>query len=389
MTGESRFLSSSPWYELFSRGSRDWLRHNEKVREAVRGQIMDLVASDDFMSDSAERTVQVPVRLLEHARFRLAEGHTQKGAGQGDAKAGDELRPAQPGSGEQGEEGEGGRGDGGFKLLLEFKVDDIVDWLMEELELPDLKPVASSVVEDDTIVREGTGRRGIRARLDRRRTVKEAVKRRAIQSDPKPFVDDDLRFHQLKARPRVASNAVVIFALDVSASMSTAERKLAKTFFFFALAGLRRRYRRIDVRFIAHTTEAWEFAEGAFFEVTGSGGTEASCAFQLARKLLDEHYDAASYNAYLFYASDGENAVEDRDPAFAALTALAERLNHFGYLETRPPSTRFGHTQMRGIVADLRANGMAANEEVVAEVKDVWRAIRHFFVREAQSLSPP
>jgi uncharacterized sporulation protein YeaH/YhbH (DUF444 family) len=385
MTADSRFLASSPWYELFSRGSRDWLRHNQKVRDAVHGQIMDMLASDDFISDSADRTVRVPVRMLEHARFRLADTGTQRGAGQGDAKAGDELRPAQPGGEQGGEEGEGGRGDGGFKLMLEFKVDDIVDWLMEELELPDLKPVHATTVEDDTIVREGTGKRGIRARLDRRRTVKEAVKRRAIQTAPKPFVDDDLRFHQLKTRPRVASNAVVVFALDVSASMSGAERKLAKTFFFFALAGLRRRYRKIDVRFIAHTTEAWEFAEPAFFEVTGSGGTEASCAFQLARQLLDDHYDPASYNAYLFYASDGENAVEDREPAFAALAGLCERLNHFGYLETRPPTTRFGHTQMRSIVADLKARGAPADEDVVSEVKDVWRAIRHFFVREAQA----
>jgi uncharacterized protein len=24
------------WYDLFSRGARDWLRHNDKVRDAVR-----------------------------------------------------------------------------------------------------------------------------------------------------------------------------------------------------------------------------------------------------------------------------------------------------------------------------------------------------------------
>jgi hypothetical protein len=24
------------WYDLFSRGARDWLRHNEKVQDAVR-----------------------------------------------------------------------------------------------------------------------------------------------------------------------------------------------------------------------------------------------------------------------------------------------------------------------------------------------------------------
>ena len=27
------------WYELFSRGARDWLRHNEKIREAVRARL--------------------------------------------------------------------------------------------------------------------------------------------------------------------------------------------------------------------------------------------------------------------------------------------------------------------------------------------------------------
>ena len=26
---------AAKWYELFSRGARDWLRHDEKVREAV------------------------------------------------------------------------------------------------------------------------------------------------------------------------------------------------------------------------------------------------------------------------------------------------------------------------------------------------------------------
>ena len=32
------------WYELFSRGSRDWLRHSEKIREAVREHLPQIVA---------------------------------------------------------------------------------------------------------------------------------------------------------------------------------------------------------------------------------------------------------------------------------------------------------------------------------------------------------
>ena len=300
-----RFSEQTPWYELFSRGARDWLRHNQKVREAVREQLSDLLAGGNFITQPDQRTVQVPVRLLEHARFRLAEPQKQSGAGQGNAQEGDTLRPADAGDPDGSAEGEGGHDNGGFKLLLELKVDDIVDWLTEEMQLPDLRPKSGATLEDNEIVREGSGRRGIRARLDRRRTIKQAVKRRAIQSDPAPFTDDDLRFHQLRQRLRMASNAVVVFALDVSASMTSIERKLAKTFFFFALSGLRRQYHRVDVRFVAHTTEAWEFAEKDFFEVTGSGGTMASCAFDLVQGILDEHYEASQWNAYMFYASDG------------------------------------------------------------------------------------
>jgi len=32
------------WYDLFSRGARDWLRHNEKVRDAVRQHLPQIVS---------------------------------------------------------------------------------------------------------------------------------------------------------------------------------------------------------------------------------------------------------------------------------------------------------------------------------------------------------
>ena len=83
--------------------------------------------------------MRVPVRLLEHARFRLADAATQQGAGQGKGEPGTVLRPARP---EQGDEGDaaGGSEEGELKLVLELKIDDIVDWLWDELKLPDLKP---------------------------------------------------------------------------------------------------------------------------------------------------------------------------------------------------------------------------------------------------------
>jgi len=34
----SRIAAETPWFDLFSRGARDWLRHNRKVRDAGHGE---------------------------------------------------------------------------------------------------------------------------------------------------------------------------------------------------------------------------------------------------------------------------------------------------------------------------------------------------------------
>ena len=48
------------WYDLFSRGARDWLRHNDKVRDAVRQHLPQIVAGADVLNGGAS-TVRVPV----------------------------------------------------------------------------------------------------------------------------------------------------------------------------------------------------------------------------------------------------------------------------------------------------------------------------------------
>ncbi len=386
MTVHSTISTGSPWYALFSRGARDWLRHNQKIRESVQQHLPELVAGSDLITGPEERTVHVPVHVLEHARFRLADSPTDavRNAGQGQGKPGDVLRPAQQRPDE--DEAEGGNSEGEVRLLLELKVDDIVDWLWEELKLPDLQPKPKTTLSEDEFVREGWDKRGARARLDRRRTVKEAVKRRAIQQDPVPFANEDLRFRQLVHRRKPATNAVVLFVLDVSASMTDAERKLAKTFFFFVLQGIRRKHGKVETRFIAHTTQAWEFSEPDFFQVTGTGGTGASTAFQLAIDMIESDYDPSQYNGYLFYASDGENFTEDRSAASAGLAKLTQLLNYVGYVETVPGSSRVTDTEMKTICNQLEQAGVSLGSCVLNHPDDIWKAIRKFFLQEAMQV---
>jgi len=385
MSIHSTISTGSPWYSLFSRGARDWLRHNEKIRQSVRKHLPDFIAKSDLMTAPDDRTVHLPVQILEHARFRLADSTNDilRHAGQGHARPGDVLRPAQ-GKPSGNDATEGANSEGEVRLVLELKVDDIVDWLWDELNLPDLQPKQKTSIHDDAWLQEGWDRHGARARLDRRRTVKEAVKRRAIQHNPVPFSNEDLRFRQLIHRRRPATQAVVLFALDVSASMTDAERKLAKNFFFFALQGIRRRYGRVETRFIAHTTQAWEFSEMDFFQVTGTGGTGASSAFNFALHMIDADYDLSQYNVYLFYASDGENFTEDRAAATESLSKLSSLLNYVGYVETVPGTTRINETEMKMICNQIEMSGVPLGSCVLNNPDDVWKAIRQFFMQDAR-----
>jgi sporulation protein YhbH len=380
-----RIAAEVGWYDLFSRGARDWLRHNEKIREAVENALPNLIAGPDILTGSSSNTVGVPVRLLEHARFRLGDPDTESGAGQGAGEVGQVLKPGTtPGSDPQ-SGSKGGSGQGELKFVLELKIDDLMDWLWEEMRLPELKPRRSPASEDADLVREGWDRRGARSRLDRRRTVKEAVKRRAIQESPAPFTDDDLRFRQIVARQKPAINAAVIFALDVSGSMGDTERQLAKTFFFFALQGVRRQYAKVEMAFLAHAAEAWEFNESEFFQTSGTGGTVSSTVLDLSLGLVRTRFDPSRYNVYLFYASDGDNYSDDRAKTATALRDLTDQINYTGYVEIRPSYGISAETEMASVFAELQHEQRSMGMARITGRDDVWNALRAFFQQQSEA----
>jgi uncharacterized sporulation protein YeaH/YhbH (DUF444 family) len=376
---ESQTLNG--WYELFSRGARDWLRHNEKIREAVRAHLPQIVAGADVINDGT-RTVRVPVRMLEHYRFRLLSNGEAQGVGQGNAKPGDVLGPSNP-SGASGQKGAGGKDHGGIELMLEFKVDDIVDWLWDDLKLPNLKP-RSGATEEAEWRREGWDRRGARSRLDRRRSLKESVKRRGLDTSSPTFTDEDLRYRQLARRRQPALRAAVFFLLDVSGSMSDRDRQLAKTFFFWVAAGLKREYKALDIVFVAHTTDAWEFNEADFFKVTGTGGTVASVGLAKVHEIMEQRFDPSTCNVYLFYASDGDNASDDRATAGAALDRIAQLARYAGYLEISA-GVRSSLSEISALFQSAIDDDLPCSRCSIGGPDDVAPAVRHFFSAEAQA----
>ncbi|HLK71089.1 MAG TPA: DUF444 family protein, partial [Steroidobacteraceae bacterium] len=179
-----------------------------------------------------------------------------------------------------------------------------------------------------------------------------------------------------------ATRAAVFFLLDVSGSMTDRDRHLAKTFFFWVAAGLRREYRALDIVFVAHTTEAWEFNEADFFSVVGAGGTVASTGLSKVREIAEERFSQSSCNCYLFYASDGDNAVDDRASAQRELAATLALMRYAGYVEIAPTNMRSVRTETMRLF-DEAVGSTAIGRFSVAGADDIGAAIRHFLTQEA------
>ena len=120
-----------------------------------------------------------------------------------------------------------------------------MDYISEDLNLPNLdQKKYSEIVTETTGKKCGYQTHGIRPRLAKKKTVMTKIarkqgKKRALaeagldqEIDRFPFREDDLRYYRVKTKPKKESNAVMIFIMDVSGSMDSTKKYLARSFFF-------------------------------------------------------------------------------------------------------------------------------------------------------------
>ena len=77
-----------PW-ELRRRGLKDSLRHDQRVKDAIRKNLRELIAEEAIITSDGQKTVKIPVRYLDQYRFKY--GQPQPGVGQGPGQPGDRL----------------------------------------------------------------------------------------------------------------------------------------------------------------------------------------------------------------------------------------------------------------------------------------------------------
>ena len=104
-----------PW-ELRRRGLKDSLRHDQRVKEAIRKNLRELIAEEAIITSDGQKLVRIPLRYLEQYRFKY--GQPQEGVGQGAGKPGDLLGRRGDGRGP----GDGLAGDQPGELTYEVEV---------------------------------------------------------------------------------------------------------------------------------------------------------------------------------------------------------------------------------------------------------------------------
>jgi sporulation protein YhbH len=371
------------------RAAGDRARHRDKVRQAIRENIADIIAEESIIGKDRDRIIKVPIRGIKEYRFIYGNAAPGVGQGKGESQPG-QVVGRQEGDGQARPDRAGDR-PGIDYYETDVRLDELIDLMFEDLELPDLeRKRLREIVSERTAKRKGYRQVGVRQRLDKRRTVRARVKRMMAtrdrgdeQSDRFPFHDDDLTYKHLVADVREESNAVVVCIMDTSGSMDTMKKYLARCFFFLLYQFIRTKYRNVELVFIAHHTEAKDVTEDEFFHKGESGGTLISSGYQKALDIITERYHPSLWNVYAFHCSDGDNFDTDNPAALRTAKELTETCNLFGYGEIKPMGSRSYESSMLNVFRRLDAENF---QTVLIERKeDVWPSFKALLAKDRES----
>lgn len=369
------------------RSAGDRLRHRQKVRQAIRENIADIVAEESIIGQGRDKIIKVPIRGVKEYRFVYGDNAPGVGAGDGNSQPGQVVGKA----GDKGRgDGRGGDQPGVDYYETDVTLEELVEIMFEDLQLPDMeRKKLREVLAERTSKRKGYRRVGIRVHMNKRRTAIARVRRKvasgrvaAVEAVEErfPFHRDDIRYRRLRHDMKPQSNAVVLCIMDTSGSMDIMKKYLARSFFFLLYQFVRARYHNVEVVFIAHHTQAREVSEEEFFHKGESGGTYISSGYMKALEIIQARYHPGLWNVYAFHCSDGDNFPNDNTAAMNAAKELCEVANLFGYGEIKPLNSSHYEDSMLQLFKSIGSPNF--HSMLIERKEDIWSSFKMFLERE-------
>ena len=356
-------------------------RFMRRYRSHIRKAVDDAINSRSITDTESGEEITISRKNLSEPVFHHSRGgkRTQVHPGNKEFAPGDRFSRPRANSRQGGGQGKpASEGEGLDDFIFQINRDEFLEYLFDELELPNMvrkelkdcteyalrrggftsagSPDRLNVIRSlrsahaRRIALAGKDRKEIRslkrelremevgsneAEQERVETIRLRIKELNQKIRRLPFIDDfDLKFNNLVKVPKPSSRAVMFCIMDVSGSMTRDIKDMAKRFFFLLYMFLQRSYEKVEVVFIRHHSEAKECNEQDFFYARETGGTVVSSALRLTRDILQERYSPDDYNIYVAQASDGDNWEADSSKCSQLISEdLMPYLSYFTYVE--------------------------------------------------------
>jgi len=403
-------------------------RFLQRYRGHIKKAVEEAVGRRSITDMEHGEQISIPGRDIDEPVLHHGRGGRQTIVHPGNKEfvAGERIPRPQGGGGGQGAGQASNSGEGMDDFVFQITQEEFLDFMFEDLELPNLvkrhltgtdtfKTVRAGIANEGNpsrinIVRtlrsaharrialSGSSRaqlRALKAELERLRleephnfgdikAAEEEIERLKARINRVPFLDTfDLKYNLLVKHPNPSSKAVMFCLMDVSGSMTQSTKDIAKRFFILLYLFLKRNYDKIDVVFIRHHTSAKEVDEEEFFYSRETGGTIVSSALKMMQEIMAERYPANEWNIYAAQASDGDNWNDDsplcRD---ILINQIMPFVQYFTYVEITPREHQALWSEYNQ-VAEAFSDAFAQQQLVIAG--DIYPVFRELFQRRMTS----
>lgn len=406
-------------------------RFLDRYRKHIKKAVADSVSKRSITDLDSGEKISIPRDDVGEPIFSHSTGgkRTIVHPGNKEFVEGDQFQRPKGGGG-QGSGGDGEASDSGEGMddfVFQISQEEMLDFMFEDLELPNLlkrqligtetfKYVHGGITTQGTpnninivrSLRSANARRIALGGKERRRIkeikkelllleaqedtdpaiineLKDEMKRLKRRIDRIPFIDDfDIKYNLRVKEPQPTSKAVMFCVMDTSGSMTQDIKDMAKRFYLLLYLFLKRNYKHIEVVFIRHHTSAKEVDEEEFFYSRETGGTVVSSALKLMQNIIEARYPTDQWNIYGAQASDGDNWRDDSSNCYELLSnGILPHCQYFAYVEITERTHQSLWREYEKVVAE---NPETFAMQQIKTPADIYPVFRDLFSRKQQTV---
>ncbi len=396
-----------------------------RFRHQIKKAIADAVEERSITDLDKGEKVSIPTKDTSEPFIHHGQGghHERIYPGNKEFNQGDKIARPKGGGGQGNGKNASNSGEGLDDFIFELTREEFLQFFFEDLELPNLVKTKLATISETNKVRAGYTNEGIPSNINIVRSLRGAMGRRIAARGPYqarireieaeledllkrhsetdeivislrqeisdlkkkiariPFIDTfDLRYDNRIDKPKPTTQAVMFCIMDISGSMGAEEKDMAKRFFMLLYYFLTKTYKKIQVVFISHHTEANEVDEETFFYSRETGGTVVSSALNLTRKIIQDRFPTSEWNIYAAQASDGDNWGTDSIDCTRILNEhIMPYVQYYAYIEI----TEDNHQSLWQEYLTLNTNWENFAMQRIERVSDIYPVFRQLFQKQS------